>query len=143
MGVYLSKARREDLRLQKASPGGLVWDMLDGALADAMADPLERSLLPEDEIARLREAGCRSAGEAALWRVRDSLDPAHNARFLALLVQSLPRRKETRRVNIDLKDMSLSELLSAGGIDLKEIEVDDVRSGGTPEDTTGAEGDGL
>ena len=143
MGVYLSKARRADLQIQSVSPGGVVWDMLDSALADAMADPLERSLLPDNEIARLREAGCRSAGEAALWRVRDSLDPAHNARFLALLVQSLPRRKETRRVNIDLKDMSLSELLSAGGIDLKEIEVDDVWSGDTPEDTTGAEGDGI
>ena len=117
--------------------------MLDSALADAMADPLERSLLPDDEIARLREAGCRSAGEAAIWRIRDSLDPAHNARFLALLVQSMPRRKETRRVNIDLKDMSLSELLSAGGIDLKEVEVDDVRSGDTPKDTPGTEGDGL
>ena len=143
MGVYLSKARRADLQIQSVSPGGVVWDMLDGALADAMADPLERSLLPDDEIARLREAGCRSAGEAAIWRIRDSLDPAHNARFLALLVQSMPRRKETRRVNIDLKDMSLSELLSAGGIDLKEVEVDDVRSGDTPKDTQGTEGDGL
>ena len=143
MGVYLSKARREDLQIQSVSPGGVVWDMLDSALADAMADPLERSLLPDDEIARLREAGCRSAGEAAIWRIRDSLDPAHNARFLALLVQSMPRRKETRRVNIDLKDMSLSELLSAGGIDLKEVEVDDVRSGDTPKDTQGTEGDGL
>ena len=143
MGVYLSKARRADLQIQSVSPGGVVWDMLDSALADAMADPLERSLLPDDEIARLREAGCRSAGEAAIWRIRDSLDPAHNARFLALLVQSMPRRKETRRVNIDLKDMSLSELLSAGGIDLKEVEVDDVRSGDTPKDTQGTEGDGL
>tara|TARA_R110000787_G_scaffold40068_5_gene99893 strand:- start:185 stop:616 length:432 start_codon:yes stop_codon:yes gene_type:complete len=143
MGVYLSKARRADLQIQSVSPGGVVWDMLDSALADAMADPLERSLLPDNEIARLREAGCRSAGEAAIWRIRDSLDPAHNARFLALLVQSMPRRKETRRVNIDLKDMSLSELLSAGGIDLKEVEVDDVRSGDTPKDTQGTEGDGL
>jgi hypothetical protein len=46
-------------------------------------------------------------------------------------------------VNIDLKDMSLSELLSAGGIDLKEIEVGDVRPGDTPEDTPAAEDDGL
>ena len=143
MGVYLSEARREDLRLQAVGGGGVVWDMLDGALADAMADPLERSLLPDDEVARLRAAGCRSAGEACIWRIRDSLDPAHNARFLALLVQSLPRRKETRRVNIDLKDMSLSELLSAGGIDLKKIEVSDVRPGDTPEDTPVAKDDGL
>ena len=136
MGAYLSKARREDLRLQRGSPGGLVWDMLDGALADAMADPLERSLLPEDEIARLREAGCRSAGEAALWRVRDSLDPAHNAKFLSLLIQSLPKRQEMTRVNVDLKDMSLTELLTAGGVDITEVEVEDVRSGDTPSDSS-------
>jgi hypothetical protein len=136
MGAYLSDERREDLELQSVSRGGIVWDMLDAALADAMVDPLERSLLPAEEVARLRAAGCESAGQAALWRIRDSVDPAHNARFLALLVQSLPKRKETRRVNIDLKDMSLSELLSASGIDLREVEVTDVRYRDTSEDTS-------
>jgi len=40
------------------------------------------------------------------------------------------------RVNVDLKDMSLGELLKAGGIDVTEAEVEDVRPGHTSSDTS-------
>jgi hypothetical protein len=40
------------------------------------------------------------------------------------------------RVNVDLKDMSLTELLTAGGVDITEVEVEDVRSGDTPSDSS-------
>ena len=137
MGVSLPADRRDDLRQQMAlGHSGVLWDRLSNALLDAMGDGLERSLLPPDEVERLRELGCRSAGEAALWRIRDSLDPAHNAKFLSLLIQSLPKRQEMTRVNVDLKDMSLTELLTAGGVDIAEVEVEDVRSGDTPSDSS-------
>ena len=137
MGVSLPADRRDDLRQQMAlGHSGVLWDRLSNALLDAMGDGLERSLLPPDEVERLRELGCRSAGEAALWRIRDSLAPAHNAKFLSLLIQSLPKRQEMTRVNVDLKDMSLGELLKAGGIDVTEAEVEDVRPGHTSSDTS-------
>tara|TARA_R110000751_G_scaffold69608_8_gene141306 strand:+ start:362 stop:790 length:429 start_codon:yes stop_codon:yes gene_type:complete len=85
---------------------------LDTAIMDAVEDDLERSLLPDDVIQEARDKGCKTAGELALWRLRDSLDPTHNAKFWNLVTSRMPKTIIHVDVDRELTEIPTSEILA-------------------------------
>lgn len=79
---------------------------------DAVEDDLERSLLPDDVIQEARDKGCKTAGELALWRLRDSLDPTHNAKFWNLVTSRMPKTIIHVDVDRELTEIPTSEILA-------------------------------
>jgi hypothetical protein len=85
---------------------------LDTAIMDAVQDDLSHSLLPDDIIQEARDRGCKTAGELALWRLRDSLDPTHNAKFWNLVASRLPKTVIHVDVDRDLSEIPTGEILA-------------------------------
>jgi hypothetical protein len=85
---------------------------LDTAIMDAVQDDLSHSLLPDDIIQEARDRGCKTAGELALWRLRDSFDPTHNAKFWNLVASRLPKTVIHVDVDRDLSEIPTGEILA-------------------------------
>ena len=92
------------------------WDHLDNILALSAHSDLDASILPDDVKAVLRSKGCNNASQAALWRMRDSLDPAHNAKYWNLVASRLPKVVEHIHRDMDLSEIPTGELLDALGV---------------------------
>jgi hypothetical protein len=116
-------------------------EALDHALVSSAFDPLQDSLLPDDVIAQLQARGCKTAAEAALWRLRDSLDPNHNAKYWNLLISRLP--KEVIHKSADLEDYSQEELLERlQAVQAEIVELESAEKNGDSSASEGGSGAG-
>jgi len=116
------------------------FDRLDTTLAEATQDTLERSLLDPDTIAHLKKKGVKTAAEAALWRMRDSLNPTDNAKFWNLVVSRMPKTVIHEHQHKSLSELPTGELLAALGLSaVEQAEVEgtltDSDGGATKRDT--------
>lgn len=102
-------------------------------LTDSAKDPLERSLLDDQTIALARERGARTAAELALWRLRDSSDPNHAAKYWNIQMSLLKHVTPSAGVESP-EDMDVGELVER----LQAVEAEVVEL----EKSSGANGNG-